>query len=226
MRVPAMTRVLGALALLVATGCGSPPSTAPTATDSHTPSTDAAASPDPGGSEPAFDGSPSTLAQWRQAGPGSFELVDDAITSRGGMGLLWYPERVDDVRVTLQWRTDEATDNSGVFVGLGDPDEDMLAAMRSGHEVQIYDADTGEPQKTGAIYGEQAPRSVASRPPGAWNDLTVTVRGATITVRLNDTTVNVFEDPDGDVSGYVGLQNHSDADEVSFRDVRIEPLAS
>lgn len=177
------------------------------------------------GTEVLFDGTRTSLDGWRQAGPGSFELADGAITTRGGMGLLWYAERpFTDVVVELEWRTEEATDNSGVFVALGDPGEDMLAAMRVGHEVQIYDAATGEPQKTGAIYDAQPAGAANSRPPGEWNHERITVEGGRITVELNGEVVTEWTDPDGPHEGFIGLQNHSDADVVSYRDVTARPL--
>lgn len=205
------------LAAVLAAACSTGEVPAGGQSTSSTSSTPAGA-----GIEHLFDGTPASFERWRQAGPGGFDLDDGMITSRGGMGLLWYPEPVGDGVLRLQWRTEEATDNSGVFVGLGDPGEDMLAAMRAGHEVQIYDADTGEPQKTGAIYNADPADAFASRPPGTWNDLVVSLDAGTVEVELNGEAINSWTDPDGAHTGFIGLQNHADADVVSFRDVRLE----
>lgn len=226
----ALLALVAGVALVGACTPGEGASTGASATpfDDADATTDDATSNDATSDDPAvehlFDGTAASRSAWRQAGPGEFELDGDALRSRGGMGLLWHPAVFTDVVLSLQWRSTSADDNSGVFVGVGDPGEDLLGAMRAGHEVQIYDADTGEPQKTGSIYGEQPPTARTSRPPGEWNDLTITVRDGRLEVDLNGEVVNTWTDPDGDVSGHVGLQNHSDADDVSFRDVRVRRL--
>lgn len=211
------------MALVLLGGCAPGEGSSATGSTPSPPAGSTATSGAPGG-HGLLDGTATSLDRWRQAGPGNFERDGEAVRSRGGMGLLWFPERFTDMVLSLQWRTSSPHDNSGVFVGLGDPGEDMLAAMRAGHEVQIYDADTGEPQKTGSIYDEQPPTASASRPPGDWNDLVIHVQDARIEVELNGQPINTWTDPDGEVSGFVGLQNHSDTDDVWFRDVRVDRL--
>ena len=58
---------------------------------------------------------------WRMAGPGSFEVVDGALESAGGMGLLWYSARAfADFVLDLDWQVARVEDNSGVFVRFPD----------------------------------------------------------------------------------------------------------
>ena len=89
--------------------------------------------------------------------------------------MLWYAkEEWADFSLRLQFRdvspdTDRA--NSGVFIRFPDPRTPLdqrpagscgtigsartspaWVAIYCGHEIQIYDGDTGEPQKTGSIY--------------------------------------------------------------------------
>jgi hypothetical protein len=62
-----------------------------------------------------FDGR--GLGGWRMAGPGSFELVDEVLESRGGMGLLWYAAQAfTDFVLDIDWQVVRLEDNSGVFV--------------------------------------------------------------------------------------------------------------
>ncbi|TCP56112.1 glucose/arabinose dehydrogenase [Tamaricihabitans halophyticus] len=175
-----------------------------------------------------FDGTQESLANWRQAGPGEFEFQqeDCTIRSTGGMGLLWYGEEFDAYSLKLDWKM-TGDDNSGVFVGFEEPGDDPWHAVNTGYEVQI-DA-TDDPDKTtGSIYDFQsadiAKRDEALKPPGEWNSYEIVVEDQTIKVFLNEVLINEFAstDPERDLtSGFVGLQNHGDADEVHFRNVRI-----
>ncbi|MEY7972884.1 ThuA domain-containing protein [Saccharomonospora xinjiangensis] len=177
-----------------------------------------------------FDGTASSLAGWHQAGPGSFELGENCtISSVGGMGLLWFGEEFGSYSLKLDWKM-AGDDNSGVFVGFPDPGDDPWIAVNQGYEIQIDATDAPE-KTTGAIYGFQsadlAARDAALNPPGEWNSYEIVVRDQTITVYLNGTLINEFvsTDPGRDLTtGFVGLQNHGDGDDVSFRDVRIKEL--
>ncbi|MGC5616853.1 family 16 glycoside hydrolase [Georgenia sp. Z1491] len=182
------------------------------------------------GYTPLFDGTQASLDAWNMAGPGSFELQEDctALTT-GGMGLLWFPEEFDAYSLRLDWMM-AGDDNSGVFVGFPEPGDDPWVAVNEGYEIQI-DA-TDEPDRTtGAIYtfqgADEAARDEALNPPGEWNAYEIVVDDPMIEVYLNDVLINEFEstDPARDLSsGYIGLQNHGDGDDVSFRNVRIAEL--
>lgn len=118
-------------------------------------------------------------------------------------------------------------------------------AIYCGHEIQIYDGPTGETQKTGSIYNF-SPRTLEQAQPtekGVWNEYEVRTVGAgayTITVIRNGKVINEFVNTPGKMSsrpgdpptdmrqnatGYVGLQNHSTADAIQFRNIRIEDLS-
>ena len=80
--------------------------------------------------EQIFDGTAASLAQWRQAGPGRFDLLTNGsggITPAGGLGMLWYPvKQYGNFRVKLQFRegrcdTDKGSSNGGVFLRFPDP---------------------------------------------------------------------------------------------------------
>ncbi|MFD0205614.1 MULTISPECIES: ThuA domain-containing protein [Saccharothrix] len=166
---------------------------------------------------------------WSQAGPGGFTNSDGTLTSFGGLGLLWHSAReYRSYSLKLDWRA-AGDDNSGVFVGFP-PSSDPNSAMANGHEVQIDATDTAD-KTTGAVYGvkaaDQAARDAALNPPGEWNTFELLVEGERLRVFLNGVQVNDFTNTDPArslTSGHIGLQNHGDGDDVSFRHVRIKEL--
>jgi hypothetical protein len=175
---------------------------------------------------PLFDGS--STAGWRQAGPGGFTLGDGTLTSQGGLGMLWYSGRefTGDYSLKLDWRMD-GDDNSGVLVGFPASD-DPWSAVHNGYEVQIDATDSAD-RTTGAVYGfrsaDVAARDAALNPPGEWNTYEIRVTGERLEVFLNGRKINDFTNTDPARSlaqGYVGLQNHGDGDQVSFRNVRVK----
>ncbi|MDT0433120.1 MULTISPECIES: OmpL47-type beta-barrel domain-containing protein [Streptomyces] len=204
-----------------------------------------------------FDGSAASFARWQQVGGGSFAPNGDGSmtsgTTRDGLGMLWFPERkYGDFSLRLQWRDDApgtGNANSGVFVRFpyphGHPEESRpeWAAIKYGHEVQVFDRPDGDLYKTGSIYGFDrvglAGAGVTQK--GTWNDYEIRVVDQHYEVFRNGVLINEFDntggqefspprddDPGTDgrrfASGYLGLQVHSTSDVVSFRDVRVKEL--
>jgi cytochrome c len=176
-----------------------------------------------------FDGTRDSLDAWRQAGPGGFELRDCELHSYGGLGLIWYTQPLEAYELRVDWRL-EGDDNSGVFVGFPAPGDDPSIAIARGREVQIDPTDRPE-ATTGAIYDVLAPdvaaRDEALRPPGEWNTFAIIVDGDHLTVALNGEAITDYMETDPArlaASGHIGLQNHGEGDQVSFRNVRIRPL--
>jgi len=166
---------------------------------------------------------------WSQAGPGSFALADGTLTTQGGMGMLWYSaEEFGAYSLKLDWRM-AGDDNSGVFIGFP-PSNDPWSAVNNGYEIQI-DATDAADRTTGAVYGfksaDIAARDGALNPPGEWNTYELLVEGERLQLFLNGVKINDFTNTDPArslVQGHIGLQNHGDGDEVSFRNVRIKQL--
>ncbi|MFJ6572589.1 OmpL47-type beta-barrel domain-containing protein [Streptomyces sp. NPDC091292] len=204
-----------------------------------------------------FDGTTGSLAKWEHVGGGSFALNGDGSmtsgTTKGGLGMLWFPERkYGDFSLKLQWRDDApgtGNANSGVFVRFPQvhdhPEESRpeWVAIKYGHEVQVFDSPTGDMYKTGSIYGFDrvglAGAGVTQK--GTWNDYEIRVvdqhyqifRNGVLINEFDNTGGQVFEPPRSDdpgtdgrrfASGYVGLQVHSTTDVVSYRDIRIKEL--
>ncbi|WP_327672461.1 MULTISPECIES: ThuA domain-containing protein [unclassified Streptomyces] len=174
-----------------------------------------------------------TLAGWKQAGPGGFavDASNGTLNSQGGMGLLWYQaKQLKSYSLKLDWKM-TGDDNSGVFVGFPASD-DPWSAVNKGYEIQI-DATDAPDRTTGAIYSFQsadlAARDKALKPPGEWNSYEIKVRGERLQVFLNGVEVNDFTNKDPERSltdGYIGLQNHGDSDQVSFRKIRLKELTT
>lgn len=171
-----------------------------------------------------------TTTGWKQAGPGGFAYADGTLSSSGGMGLYWYQAReFSSYSLKLDWKL-TGDDNSGVFIGFPAGD-DPWSAVNNGYEVQI-DATDAPDKTTGAIYGFKEPdiaaRDTALNPP-KWNTFELLVQGERLQVFLNGVKINDFTNTDPARSlaqGHIGLQNHGDADHVSFRNVRIKAAGS
>ncbi|MFI5932902.1 ThuA domain-containing protein [Actinoplanes sp. NPDC051494] len=165
---------------------------------------------------------------WSQAGPGSFTNTDATLGTTGGLGLLWYSgKQFSSYSLKLDWKM-SGDDNSGVFLGFP-PSDDPWSAVDNGYEVQI-DATDAADRTTGSVYtfkaADLAARDTALNPPGEWNTYELLVEGERLQVFLNGTRINDFTntDPARSLAGHIGLQNHGDGDDVSFRNVRIKEL--
>ncbi|GGM57054.1 ThuA domain-containing protein [Dactylosporangium sucinum] len=164
---------------------------------------------------------------WSQAGPGSFTNSDATLTSVGGMGLLWYSaKQFTSYSLKADWRM-TGDSNSGIFVGFPNPGTDPWVAVNQGYEIQI-DATDAADRTTGAIYtfksADIAARDAALNPPGEWNTYELLVEGQRVRVYLNGTLINDFTntDPNRNLDGYIGIQNHGTGDTVAFRNIRIK----
>ncbi|MFC3505514.1 ThuA domain-containing protein [Micromonospora krabiensis] len=216
------------------------------------------------GYEALYDGTAESLRGWQQAPSGSFSIQPDgALRSSGGMGMLWHTRELGDFSLKLQFRdiapgTGRA--NTGVFIRFPDPriplaqrppgscgtvgsarTDQAWVAIYCGHEIQIYDGETGEPQKTGSVYNfDPVPLAQAGvTPKQQWNDYEIRAVGQHYTIIRNGVVINEFDntpgkqssragDPPTDLrqflSGFVGLQNHGDNDLTEFRNVRVREL--
>jgi hypothetical protein len=158
---------------------------------------------------------------WRQCGPGKFVLHDGVLTSEGGMGLFWHQADYSDFKLTLEFKVAHKGDNSGVFVRFSDPKDDPGIPIREGYEIQVCDTEEANP--TGSIYGFQKSKEIATKPVGEWNKYEITVIGQKYTVKLNDKVVNEFTG-NRSLHGHVGIQNHNQGSEVSYRNIRVVDL--
>jgi PKD repeat protein/glucose/arabinose dehydrogenase len=167
------------------------------------------------------------LTGWQQAGPGGFVVEDCTMTSSGGMGLLWYADQqFADYSLKMQFKLADPGDNSGVFQRFPDPGNDPWVAVDEGHEIQIKEGQPDdEPQKTGSVYNFDREDARNANPIGEWNDYEIRVVGQTYTMTLNGVVVNEWtSDGSRGDTGFIGLQNHGNADSVTFRDIQVKEL--
>jgi type 1 glutamine amidotransferase len=169
-----------------------------------------------------------STAGWSQAGPGSFTNTDATLTSVGGLGMLWYDARqFTNYSLKLDWRT-AGDDNSGIFIGFP-PSNDPWSAVNNGYEIQI-DATDAADRTTGAVYtfksADIAARDAVLNAPGEWNTYELLVEGERLQVFLNGARINDFTNTDAarSLAGHIGIQNHGDGDDVSFRNIRVKEL--
>jgi Domain of Unknown Function (DUF1080)/GMC oxidoreductase len=179
-----------------------------------------------------------TLEGWQMAGFGRFNVIgSNTIESEGGIGLLWFTkEEFVDFLLTVQWRSIDIFDNSGVFIrfpslGNTNPAQDWQLAVNQGYEIQIddrgYDPNTnttGSPlHMTGAVYQLAPAIKLASRPLGEWNTFEIEAVGPDIKVRLNGESVSYLANPQGrPLKGHIGLQNHHPGSRVQFRSLFVK----
>ena len=180
--------------------------------------------------------------------PGHFDVVDGTLVARPGsdLGLLWYTEPAPrDFVLHVEWRANEHSDNSGIFVRFIHPEtwgynNSAWVAIDTGFEIQIDDLARPEGSalhKTGAIYNFHPPSdAAASRPPGEWNVFEIEVRGQRYRVSLNGELITDYEfepglderfperalEPTEKDPRYIGLQTHTG--NVAFRNIRWREL--
>jgi glucose/arabinose dehydrogenase/type 1 glutamine amidotransferase len=217
------------------------------------------------GYDAIFDGTAESLHGWEMAPSGQFTIqADGSLRSSGGLGMLWYAkEAFGDFSMKVQFRDispEQFRANSGIFTRFPDPriplaqrppgscgttgsaqSSQAWVAIYCGQEIQIYDGETGETQKTGSVYNFD-PVSLAdsgATPKNQWNTYEVKVVGQHYTIIRNGKVINEFDntpgkqssrpgDPPTDLrqflSGYVGLQNHGNNDVIEFRNILVRKL--
>jgi len=167
---------------------------------------------------------------WNHYGPGYFEVDEKSgvLKGQGGMGLLWYKEKLKDFILECEFKCSTKTTNSGIFLRIPDvptSDEYIYHSI----EIQVDDNSKGI-HHTGAAYDIEAPKVEASLPTGEWNHFKVEFRGMRLKVELNGKLVLDWEaKPGGKVrdlspEGYIGLQNHDSQSPPYFRNIYLKKI--
>jgi len=184
------------------------------------------------------------LTGWKHVGPGSQYVEDGLIKSHGGMGLLyWTGEKFGNCTIHVEFRMRDNNSNSGVFIRIPiEPYEEWMPVFY-GYEVQIDNkpelSKEDDYHYTGMLYSLTKPLAKTGKPGPEWNTMDITLDGLRTIIYLNDVKVTDFKEGDPVPErkfdfepfhgprpeyGYIGLQNHSDADVVFFRKVAVKPL--
>jgi hypothetical protein len=184
------------------------------------------------------------LTGWKHVGKGEMTVQDGLIKTNGGMGLLyWTGGPVGDSQIRVVFKMRDHNDNSGVFIRIPIEPREEWMPVHYGYEVQI----DNEPEKskendyhaTGCLYSLTKALARPGKPGPEWNTMEITIDGPhTVTVVNGVKVVDYKEgDPVGPrrfpfepqrgprpLSGWFGLQNHSDNDIVFFKEVAIRKL--
>jgi hypothetical protein len=184
------------------------------------------------------------LTGWKQVGPGSHYVENGMIKSKGGMGLLvWEGEKFQDCIIRVVFAMRDSNSNSGVFIRIPTMPTEEWMPVNKGYEVQIDNApeksNEDEYHYTGMLYSLTKPLAKTGKPGPQWNTMEITLDGPRTIVYLNGVKVTDFKEGDPvpakkfdfepergprPLSGYIGIQNHSDADVVFFKEVSVKPL--
>ena len=177
------------------------------------------------------------LDGWTGAVDG-YQVVDGAILCKPGQGgTLYTRQQYRNFVVRLEFKLPPAG-NNGLAIRYPGTGDSAYVGMT---ELQVLDdgdpkyADLDPRQAHGSAYGMVAAKRGHLKPVGQWNEQEVTVRGSTIVVVLNGTTIL-----DADLStvtsfmadsphpgkdrteGHFGFAGHNDP--VAFRNIRIREL--
>jgi hypothetical protein len=188
------------------------------------------------GFESIFNGS--DLTGWK--GPTeNYEVVDGALRCKDGKGGTIHTEdEYGDFVVRLEFKLPPGGNNGLAIRYPGSGDTAYVGMC----ELQVLDTEhpryggLDPRQAHGSAYGMAAAHRGYLRPTGEWNFQQVTVKGSTVQVELNGTTIldadlsQVTEylgdrpHPGKDrTAGHFGLAGHSDP--VEFRNIRIKRLS-
>jgi hypothetical protein len=160
------------------------------------------------------------------------------VTGGRGFGFLRYDKKqFADFVLHVEYRLSERGPkgeraNSGIGIRTipFDPKKIATRASVAAYEVQLYD-DKGlklAKNSTGALYGQIAPSSDATKPAGEWNAIDIECQGPRIRVAINGVKVIDVDQSESEklkikpLQGYVSLQSHSR--QVEFRCVRIREI--
>ena len=188
---------------------------------------------------PLFDGK--TLNGWKAGeNPGSFRVADGTIVADGPRAHLFYTGEVRkaDFR-NFELQADILTRpgaNSGIYFQTRYQPSGFPV---KGFEAQVNNSALGERgyrelKRTGSLYGIRNVYKAMARD-DEWFTMRIAVRGHRIQIRLGDTLLVDYVEPQNPVpdkdeperrvsSGTFALQCHDPGSKVSFRNILVRPL--
>ena len=114
-------------------------------------------------------------------------------TSETPGGILWSKAAYGDFNITLEYKTSEKC-NSGLFFRT-----DPKNPVQGGFEIQIAsDGLYNGKHIVGSLYDAKEPTKSMAKPDGVWNTMSLTCKGAQITVVLNGEQINDLNIDDWD----------------------------
>jgi hypothetical protein len=184
------------------------------------------------------------LTGWKHVGPGEQYVENGLIKSHGGMGLLyWKGEKFGNCVIKVVWAMRDTNSNSGIFIRIPIEPREEWMPVHYGYECQIDNhpelSNEDEYHYTGTLYSLTKPLAKPAKPGPQWNTTEITLDGLRTIVYINGVKVTDFTEGDPvperkfdfepqrgvrPETGYIGIQNHSDADVVFFKEIAVKPL--
>ena len=179
------------------------------------------------------------LSGWKHVGPGEMTVENGLIQTHGGMGLLYYTDaKIGDAVIRVVYKMRDKDDNSGVYIRIPIEPREAWMPVHYGYEVQIMNG-ADDYHATGCLYSLTNALARPGKGSGEWNTVEITLDGPRTIVLVNGLKVtdytegqpvpprkHDFEPQRGPRPnmGFIGLQNHSDADVVFFKEVAVRKL--
>jgi hypothetical protein len=184
------------------------------------------------------------LNGWKHVGPGSMSVEEGLIRGHGGMGMLyWEGEKFSNCVIKVVWKMRDENSNSGIFIRMPIEPREEWMPVHYGYEVQIDNkpelSKEDDYHYTGTLYSLTKPLAKPGKPGPQWNTTEITLDGPRTIVYVNGVKVTDFKEGDPvperkfdfepqrgprPNSGYIGVQNHSEADVVFFKEIAVKPL--
>ena len=164
------------------------------------------------------------LSGWKISEDGDWRVDDGRIVATGERSHLFTEREFKNFDFKAEVMTTEGS-NSGIYFHTKFQEEGW---PELGYEVQVNQTQR-DPVKSGSLYGVVKRFSTPVKD-NEWYTTQITVRGNTVTVRINDEVLYEYVEPAG-VSGArkisegsMALQAHDPDSTVYYRNLRIKPL--
>lgn len=178
------------------------------------------------------------LNGWEHVGPGEMVIEDGVMKTVGGMGLLWYAEQqFENVVIRVVYKGADQN-NAGLFIRIPEVPTEPWMPVYKGYEIQMDDRED-DYHVTGVIYSMTKAKAKPGKP--GWNTMEVTLNGPRTIVHVNGVLVTDFMEGDEvppqketwepkrgprPSKGFIGLQNHGEADTVYIKEISYRDLES
>ena len=158
------------------------------------------------------------LSGWMTFDPGAWSVVGVELSGRGPRSYLFSPGTYRNFILQAEVRLN-AKGDSGIVLRAA-----LETGAPKGYEVQL--CNTGDDaQKTGSLYNFQKVTESAIAD-DQWSKQTVAVIGNRILIQVNGKLLVDYPDKESTYTeGHIAFQQHDQASQVNFKNVRIKPLA-
>ncbi len=158
------------------------------------------------------------LSGWMTFDPGAWSVVRSGeLSGRGPRSYLFSPGSYRNFILQAETRLN-AKGDSGIVLRAA-----LETGAPKGYEVQL--CNTGDDaQKTGSLYNSQKVTESAIAD-DEWSKQTVAVIGNRILIQVNGKLLVDYPDKESTYTeGHIAFQQHNQASQVNFKNVRIKPL--